>query len=109
MLHYVLLAKPALHVARVGQRVALGGHDIPAQKIADRYARSLDQLPWFAKQATLTFIWDNSLRAGTLGAIPLIAEKGEDGSWQAHVTSGHLEGMDDNVLSALRRIGIAFE
>jgi len=67
---YVVLDSPDRNVERVRQRVAKGGHDVPEQKIRERYFRSLEQLPWFAGQADELWIYDNS------GAkLKLIADK----------------------------------
>ena len=101
LLHYVILAQPDLHVARVGQRVAQGGHDIPAEKIVDRYRRSLEQLPWFAGRATRAFIWDNSLRGTHFGVIPLVAEKLETGEWSEYEK---LDGYSPLVIEAARKV-----
>lgn len=101
LLHYVILARADLHVARVGQRVAQGGHDIPPEKIADRYRRSLEQLPWFAQRATRAFIWDNSYLGVNLGTLPLVAEKHEDGTWSQHDGVG---GYSPLVIEAVRRV-----
>ena len=69
-LFYVVLNSPELNVERVRRRVAHGGHDVPADKIVDRYWRSLAQMPWFLDQADVADIYDNS------GAeISLIASK----------------------------------
>jgi predicted ABC-type ATPase len=57
---YVLLSSPELSVERVKLRVAKGGHHVPTTKIRQRRERSLQQLPWFLKNADLAWIFDNS-------------------------------------------------
>jgi predicted ABC-type ATPase len=57
---YVGLSSPELSRHRVASRVAKGGHPVPAEKLAGRWRRSLEQLPWFARQADHFFIFDNS-------------------------------------------------
>lgn len=57
---YVLLRSPELNVERVKMRVAKGGHAVPADKIVERHARSLAQLPWFLEQADQAWLFDNS-------------------------------------------------
>jgi predicted ABC-type ATPase len=59
-LTYVILDSPERNVERVRLRVKKGGHAVPEQKIIERYARSLDQLPWFLDQADQASIFDNS-------------------------------------------------
>jgi predicted ABC-type ATPase len=36
---------------------------VPAQKVQDRWRRSLENLPWFARNATAFWIFDNSISA----------------------------------------------
>ena len=57
---YVVLDSPDRNVERVRLRVRKGGHDVPEDKIRARYARSLDQFPWFLEQADRAWIYDNS-------------------------------------------------
>jgi predicted ABC-type ATPase len=59
-LAYIILRSPALHVARVQQRVAQGGHDIPVDVIQRRYACSLANLPKAVRLADQTIIYDNT-------------------------------------------------
>lgn len=57
---YVSLVSPALARERVRRRVRLAGHDVPAEKIEERWRRSLEQLPWFASRADGFWLYDNS-------------------------------------------------
>jgi predicted ABC-type ATPase len=57
---YVLLDSPDRNVERVRRRVIMGGHDVPEEKIRERYRKSLDQLPWFLDAADQAWIYDNS-------------------------------------------------
>ena len=43
-LYFVATDDPAINRSRVRSRVKLGGHDVPDDKIDDRYHRSLDLL-----------------------------------------------------------------
>ncbi len=61
VLIYVLLNSPALNVARVQLRVRKGGHSVPVEKIIQRRARSLKQLPWFLENADVAWLYDNSV------------------------------------------------
>lgn len=59
-LHYLWLSSPAQAVARVRQRVRLGGHNVPVSDIRRRFQRSLvhlldDYLPL----ATRWAVWDS--------------------------------------------------
>jgi len=67
---YVLLDSPRRNVERVRLRVIKGGHAVPEDKILERHARSLEQMPWFLDHADRAWLYDNS------GATPrLIGEK----------------------------------
>lgn len=81
---YVALESSALACQRVAARVRRGGHDVPIDKIEARWERSLDNLPWFARQATAFWIFDNSnsnlsqptrlVARGRFGSVEFLAE-----------------------------------
>jgi predicted ABC-type ATPase len=56
----LLLTIALTSLARVRERVARGGHDIPAPIIMRRYAKSLANLPRAIDLADRTFILDNT-------------------------------------------------
>jgi predicted ABC-type ATPase len=57
---YVGLSSPELHIARVQQRVARGGHDIPEAQIRERYHNSRANLIRFLPNLTELRLFDNS-------------------------------------------------
>lgn len=57
---YITTKHADINVGRVAQRVRLGGHDVPQDKIRERWVRSMDNLPWFAARADRVVIADNS-------------------------------------------------
>ena len=57
---YVGLSSPELHVERVRARVERGGHDIPEEKIRDRYDRSRLNLVRLLPHLTELVVYDNS-------------------------------------------------
>ncbi len=57
---YVGLASPELHVQRVAERVARGGHDIPEAKIRERFDNSRANLLKFIGTRAEIRVWDNS-------------------------------------------------
>jgi len=57
---YVTTLDPAINVIRVHQRVQDGGHDVPRERIHQRWHRSMDNLPWFAERADRMLVLDNS-------------------------------------------------
>ena len=70
---YVFLANANLNVARVRERVAAGGHDVPEEAIRNRRVRSFEQLAWFFDVADEADVFDNS------GAEPRLVASKADG------------------------------
>ena len=60
---FVGLSSPELHIARVRSRVARGGHDIPEEKIRERYDRSRINLIELMPRLTELRVFDNSFDA----------------------------------------------
>jgi len=67
-LYFVATEDPEINVARVRSRVELGGHNVPEDKIRDRYYRSLGQLYEAAQVAYQCYFFDNSDSAYRLAA-----------------------------------------
>lgn len=68
---YVGLASPELHIQRVRERVARGGHDIPEQKIRDRWDTSRQNLVRLLPHLAELAVWDNSAPADPqAGEVP---------------------------------------
>lgn len=63
VLHAVLIPED-LAVHRVRHRVAAGGHDVPEDKIRDRYRRLWDLVAAAAAQADSATFYDNSAAVG---------------------------------------------
>ncbi|MEK4372296.1 zeta toxin family protein [Paenibacillus sp. FSL R5-0473] len=59
-MYYVGLNSVELHIDRVAQRVAQGGHHIPEEDIRRRYQTSMENLPNAMSLADRTIIYDNS-------------------------------------------------
>jgi predicted ABC-type ATPase len=64
------LATPDLHVARVRARVAAGGHDIPEDRIRQRYPRALRNLITLMPRIAHLKVYDNSADAAPGSPIP---------------------------------------
>jgi predicted ABC-type ATPase len=60
---YVGLESVERHIARVRARVEAGGHDIPEEKIRERYPRSLMNLILLMPKLTELRVYDNSKEA----------------------------------------------
>lgn len=70
---YCGLETPELHIERVAARVARGGHDIPEQKIRERYVSSMCNLCRLAPGLDKLAVYDNSMPLGSNG-LPDIRE-----------------------------------
>lgn len=57
---YVILDSPERSIARIALRVRKGGHNVADEDVRKRYARSLEQMPWFLDQADQAWLFDNS-------------------------------------------------
>jgi len=74
-LYFVSTEDPLINVKRVEGRVAAGGHDVPHDKIIDRYDRTMNNLYEAVKLSYRAYIFDNSGKATVK-----IAEKDKDGT-----------------------------
>ena len=59
-LYFVATADPSINVERVQLRVAQGGHDVPEDKIRERYARSIALLAPASEASDRAYVFDNS-------------------------------------------------
>jgi predicted ABC-type ATPase len=60
VLIYIGVAGPDQSASRVAMRVAQGGHDVPADKIAERYQRTLKNLSRALQQLKNVLVYDHS-------------------------------------------------
>jgi predicted ABC-type ATPase len=68
---YVGLTNAELHITRVRARTKRGGHDIPEEKIRQRYTRSVFNLIQLMSKLTELRVYDNSVEADPhKGATP---------------------------------------
>lgn len=59
-LYFIATNSPEINKDRVRTRVKLGGHDVPPDRIENRYYRSLEQLPAALELCYHAFMFDNS-------------------------------------------------
>jgi predicted ABC-type ATPase len=57
---HVLIIPLAVAVSRVGERAAYGGHDVPRDKMTERYARLWELIAQAIVAATEATVWDSS-------------------------------------------------
>ena len=74
ILVFVHLETPALHEARVSQRVAEGGHSVPSEKIYTRLPRTLQNIAAVLPLADEARILDNSSRKNPFRQIAVIKQ-----------------------------------
>ncbi len=63
-LYFIATEDPQINITRVKNRVQLGGHDVPVDKIVSRYIRSLDLLLPAIRRSNRAYLFDNSRHAG---------------------------------------------
>lgn len=59
-LYFIATEDPSINLTRIANRVKLGGHDVPRDKILSRYGRSLALLLPAMKAVNRAYIFDNS-------------------------------------------------
>lgn len=94
-LYFIATSSPDLNVARVQQRAALGGHDVPQTKIRERYQRCLKYCPQALEYVYRAYFWDNSGKV-----MQLFAELKPDHCLE--VDKKHPQWFDDYVRSCFR-------
>ncbi len=57
---YVLTSDYNINITRVKARAAIGGHDVPNEKIISRYKKALDLIPEIIEVCDICHIYDNS-------------------------------------------------
>lgn len=79
-LYFVATESPQLNLHRIRNRTGLGGHDVPDEKVIERYARCLDLLREALAAADRAYLFDNS------GVEPIwIAERTPEGGLELKV------------------------
>lgn len=56
---------PSINIRRVEQRARFGSHDVPPDKVENRYYRMSDLIPEYYSQADLFVAFDNSREASS--------------------------------------------
>jgi predicted ABC-type ATPase len=67
-LYFVCTDSPIINAARIENRVKRGGHDVPADKVRERYARTLSLLGEAIRNSSRAYLFDNSGRQHVLVA-----------------------------------------
>lgn len=75
---FVSTKDPAINLRRVALRVSYGGHDVPPEKVVERYERTMKLLPRYFIAADYMSIYDNSVdsvRGCGGGAVLLLTKQ----------------------------------
>jgi len=88
-LYFVATDDPDINISRVRNRVKLGGHPVPENRIAQRYYRSLDLLTDAIRHTNRAYIFDNSGDNAT----------GRH-TWLAEITDGSLLELKTDTMPA---------
>jgi predicted ABC-type ATPase len=72
---YVGLATPSDSIRRVALRKAMGGHDVPLDRIVARWSRSIAMLARIAPSAHRLYVFDNS---ATTGPVMIARKEGRE-------------------------------
>lgn len=92
-LYFVATDDPAINISRVRNRVKLGGHAVPEDRIAPRYHRSLELLMEAIRHSNRAYVFDNS---GD--------NKEHQHTWLAEITDGKmLELKSDQIPAWFKR------
>jgi predicted ABC-type ATPase len=91
---YVSIYPPEKTVERVKVRAKKGGHDVDPLKVIERYYKSHEQLKWFADQADMFLIFDNT----ALNTPPILLAEKLAGQEIVHHVKGANPAVDDVVV-----------
>jgi predicted ABC-type ATPase len=84
-LYFIVTDSPLVNLGRVKERVAVGGHDVPEDKVLERYERCLQLVRDALTHADRAFLFDNS------GAEPVwIAEFDPSGEYDLKIAENAL-------------------
>ena len=85
--YHIHVIDPRLSIARVQHRVKRGGHDVPVDKIAERFQRNQPYIRSAVLLADKAFVFDNS-RANTPPRLILVFAQGRVESIVAEIPTG---------------------
>ena len=74
VVYFVATDDPFINIGRVANRVAQGGHDVPAERIEARYHRSLANLKLALAFAHEAVVFDNSLPGSPMQALATFSD-----------------------------------
>lgn len=91
---FVSVHPPELSARRVKDRAKKGGHDVDAEKVLERYNKSHEQLKWFADEADMFLVFDNS----TFNKPPMLLAEKLAGQEIVHHVKGANPAVDNAIV-----------
>jgi len=74
-LYFICTVDPAINIERIKQRVSLGGHNVPEDRIEKRYYESLNILPTIIPLCYRVYLFDNSSEERSIEPVAEIDDK----------------------------------
>ncbi len=65
---FVCTNSPEINIGRVKNRVSEGGHDVPTDRLKDRYYKSLENLKPLYETSDEIYIYDNTVKPRLVAA-----------------------------------------
>jgi predicted ABC-type ATPase len=84
-LFFIGTDNPQIIASRVAQRVMQGGHDVPIQKIINRYYKSIANCSLLSKVVDRLYVYDNSIE----NELPELLFRANDGKFVKQYTPTH--------------------
>jgi predicted ABC-type ATPase len=75
-LYFITTSNPIINLQRVQNRVQSGGHDVPGEKLTERYSRTMRNLYALFTLSDRAYLFDNSVQSAN-GAFDFFAEKND--------------------------------
>lgn len=106
-LYHISLDNAEMALDRINERVLLGGHDVDADKVKNRYDRIKDIITEATKYADKTFVYDNSVmyrpheKILTLDKENIISIHNHLPSWVTQTYKQSLDKFHDNLKAKL--------
>jgi len=83
-LYFITTSDPLINLQRVKNRAESGGHDVPEDKISDRYFRTMSNLYAAIKLSDRAYLFDNSSER-TNGSFGFFFEKNQDDAYLSEI------------------------
>ncbi|MGY4253689.1 putative ABC-type ATPase [Bradyrhizobium sp. USDA 4516] len=90
LLYFIGTDDPRTNIDRVALRVSQGGHNVPNEKIVNRWQRTMLLLQQAIRSSDQSYVFDNSI-AGTVDVVPRLVFR-RDASRSGHLPQSEMIG-----------------